>query len=368
MDRTRRVLLLLYLRRWIKKRQKLRRYWIHPFLLIMNNGSHFIQKYNALKIDHIKFFDFFRMSISSFEELLDRITPHIAGKYGRGRPPLEPLEMLGLTVRFLASGNTFKDMHLNNYRGKSTIAKTVKIVCGAIWKHLLIENIPKITTERLTEIAENFDNSANFPNCIGALDGKYIRIWSPKHGGSLFYNYKNYHSVLLLALVDAKYRFIYVDIGAYGKECDSTVYNNSKLNELLLKGQLPLPTPKPLPGSQTPCPVADEGLPLTNNIMRPYPGKHLTIQQRVFNYRLSRARRYVECAFGILANKWRVFHRPLNVSLNFCTNIIKASCVLHNFILNREGAQTFEDMIIDDSFIELQQSTQEGRTRATDIF
>ncbi|CAG4964994.1 unnamed protein product [Colias eurytheme] len=280
--------------------------------------------------------------------------------------------MLGLTVRFLASGNTFQDMHLNCYRGASTIAKTVKIVCGVIWKHLLIENIPKITTERLTKIAEKFAKSANFPNCIGALDGKHVRIWSPKHGGSLFYNYKNYHSVLLLALVDSKYRFIYVDIGAYGKECDSTVYNNSKLNELLLKGQLPLPTPKPLPGSQTPLPfvfIADEGLPLTNNIMRPYPGKHLTIQQRVFNYRLSRARRFVECAFGILANRWRVFHRPLNVSLDLCTNIIKASCVLHNFILNREVTETFEDMIIDDSFIELQQSTQEGRTRtrATDI-
>ncbi|KAL0879433.1 hypothetical protein ABMA27_003184 [Loxostege sticticalis] len=54
------------------------------------------------------------MSVSSFEELLHRITPHIAGKYGRGRPPIEPLEMLGLTVSvrvFCASGSAMKDVN-----------------------------------------------------------------------------------------------------------------------------------------------------------------------------------------------------------------------------------------------------------------
>lgn len=163
----------------------------------------------------------------------------------------------------------------------------------------------------------------------------------------------------MLAIVDSKYRFVYVDIGAFGKECDSTVFHNTKLYELLLQGHLPLPEPKCLPGLQTPVPhvfVADEGLPLTNNVLRPYPGKHLTVQQRVFNYRLSRARRYVECTFGILANKWRVFHRPLNVQYNFATDIIKACCVLHNFVINRDGITTTEELMIEENFVNLQQS------------
>lgn len=262
--------------------------------------------------------------------------------------------------RFLATGNTFRDMEFAHYRGKSTIGKIVREVCQAIWDILLSECITKITKELLKQVAEAFDRNSNFPNCIGALDGKHIRILSPDHSGSLFFNYKGYNSIILLALVDSKYRFMYVDIGAYGKECDSTVFHNTKLHELLQQGQLPIPGPEPLPGTHIPVPyvfVADEGFPLTNNIMRPYPGKHLTVQQRVFNYRLSRARRYVECTFGILANKWRIFHRPLNMQYNFATDVIKACCVLHNFVVNRDGVKAPEKIFINDDFLVLQHLT-----------
>lgn len=66
-------------------------------------------------------------------------------------------------------------------------------------------------------------------------------------------------------------------------------------------------------------------------------------KKRIFNYRLCRARRYVECAFGILANKWRVFHRALNVSKNLSKNIVKACVVLHNIVRERDGYRS-EDM------------------------
>lgn len=71
-------------------------------------------------------------------------------------------------------------------------------------------------------------------------------------------------------------------------------------------------------------------------MQRPYPGKHLSHQQRVYNYRLSRARRYIECSFGIMTNKWRIFHRPLNVGLDFSEEIIKTCCILHNFVRSRK--------------------------------
>nr|CAH7767050.1 unnamed protein product [Callosobruchus chinensis] len=55
----------------------------------------------------------------------------------------------------------------------------------------------------------------------------------------------------------------------------------------------------------------DEAFGISKNLMRAYPGSNLTVPKRIFNYRLCRARRYVECSFGILSNKWRIFHRPL---------------------------------------------------------
>ncbi|KAL4702333.1 hypothetical protein ACJJTC_006939 [Scirpophaga incertulas] len=69
--------------------------------------------------------------------------------------------------------------------------------------------------------------------------------------------------------------------------------------------------------------VRDEACGLHENLMRPYGGHNLSYKQRIFNYRLSRARRYIECTFGILSNKWRIFHRPLNVNIDLAKKIVK---------------------------------------------
>ncbi|XP_060806382.1 uncharacterized protein LOC132903079 [Amyelois transitella] len=351
MDRKKKCALLLLLRRYKKKKQ--RRFWVHPFITIMNpDGNYFLLKYKALKTDEKKFLEYFRMSISSFEELLSLLSPYLQKQSYKGRIPVMPLEMIGLTIRFLATGNEIRNIHLDYYRGISTVAKIIRVVCNAIWKFCLNANIPKITQQLFEEIAADFDKKANFPNCIGAVDGKHIRIRSPPKSGSLFFNYKGYNSIVLLAIVDSKYRFIYVDIGAYGKESDSTIFHNTKLYDLLMRGDLPTPTSRPLPGFQEPVPfvfVGDEAFSISNNVMRPYSGKHLSVKQRVFNYRLSRARRYVECTFGILANKWRIFNRPINVSYDFAIDIVKACCILHNFVINRDKLDTTNEMIIDDS-------------------
>ncbi|XP_023935468.2 uncharacterized protein LOC112043965 [Bicyclus anynana] len=363
MDRKKKCALLLLLRRYRKKKQ--RRFWVHPFITIMNPvGNYFLLKYKALKTDEKKFFEYFRMSIFSFEELLSLLSPYLQKQSYKGRIPVMPLEMIGLTIRFLATGNEIRNIHLDYYRGISTVAKIIRVVCNAIWKFCLNANIPKITQQLFEEIAADFNKKANFPNCIGAVDGKHIRVRSPPKSGSLFFNYKGYNSIVLLAIVDSKYRFIYVDIGAYGKESDSTIFHNTKLYDLLMRGDLPTPTSRPLPGFQEPVPfvfVGDEAFSISNNVMRPYSGKHLSVKQRVFNYRLSRARRYVECTFGILANKWRIFHRPINVSYDFAIDIVKACCILHNFVINRDELDTPIEMIIDNSELQpLQQGLNVG--------
>jgi hypothetical protein len=97
--------------------------------------------------------------------------------------------------------------------------------------------------------------------------------------------------------------------------------------------------------------IGDEAFPLSQNLMRPYSRNNLSIEKRIFNYRLSRARRYVECSFGILTSKWRIFHRPLDVELDFAIDIVKACCVLHNSVRDRDGC-TFEDTLYTCSTLE----------------
>jgi hypothetical protein len=79
-------------------------------------------------------------------------------------------------------------------------------------------------------------------------------------------------------------------------------------------------------------------------MMRPFGGHTLSVKQRVFNYRLSRAKRYIECAFGILANMWRIFHRPLDVDIRLAEKIVGACVAFHNFVRQRD-VMNFEEKL-----------------------
>lgn len=215
--------------------------------------------------------------------------------------------------------------------------------------------MPPPTTNQWLEIADTFYLKTNFPNCLGAIDGKHIRCRNPRNSGSFYYNYKKFFSIILMAVVDANLSFVVIDVGAYGRESDSNVFKQCPFGKKLYSGQLNIPEPVYLPNTQDVVQpyvfVADEAFALHKNLLRPYPGRGLTDKRRIFNYRLSRARRTVECAFGVLSNKWSVLHTPLLVEPDFANEIIKACCILHNFVRQRDGIN-FDDMatsqLIDD--------------------
>lgn len=149
-----------------------------------------------------------------------------------------------------------------------------------------------------------------------------------------------------MGVVDAEYCFTTIDIVAYGREGDSTVFKECPFGIKLYSEELNLPTPECLPNiTDFPQPfviVADEAFGLHKNLLRPYPEGTLNDKRKNFNYRLSKARRYVEYAFGILANKWRVLHTPILVEPDFTDCIVKACCISHNYIRRRDRYQ-FED-------------------------
>lgn len=186
-------------------------------------------------------------------------------------------------------------------------------------------------------VAEGFYTRWNFPNCIGAIDGKLVRIQRPVRAGGSYFNYKKYFSVNMMAVVDAYGRFLYVAVGAQGSANDAAVYNVSSFAELVADNSNPLnipPTAK-LPGTDTTTPmvfVADEAYPLRPYIMKPFSSRGLSASERIFNYRLSRARRTVENAFGMLANRFRIFHQTMQMDPQKVNIIVMASCVLHNML------------------------------------
>ena len=78
----------------------------------------------------------------------------------------------------------------------------------AVWKLLQHTYMPVPTTQKWNEISESFYDICKMPHCIGSLDGKHCSIICPSKAGSQYYNYKHFHSIVLMAIADPNSNFI----------------------------------------------------------------------------------------------------------------------------------------------------------------
>lgn len=182
---------------------------------------------------------------------------------------------------------------------------------------------------------------------------------APKHSGSTFYNYKGTHSIILMGVADAEYKLIYVDVGRNGLFSDGGVFNKCTFGRALDMNQLHLPPSRPLPGRNNPVPlvlIADDAFAMRPNLLKPYSAQQLSMMQRVFNYRLSRARRIIENVFGIMSARFRIFRKPIHLDPEKTKKVTLACCVLHNYLMTENKAkyapaQSFDHFIENDEFV-----------------
>ena len=125
------------------------------------------------------------------------------------------------------------------------------------------------------------------------------------------FNCKRTFCIVLLVLVDANYKFIYVDVGCNGRVNDGGVFWNPSLSTTIESNIPNMLLEKIIVDEMEPLSyviVADDSFSLIIDLMKPYPFLNLSPDKRIFNSRLSRAGRIAENAFGIMANRFRVFY------------------------------------------------------------
>lgn len=88
------------------------------------------------------------------------------------------------------------------------------------------------------------------PHCLGAVDGRHIRIRKPPKSGSRFFNYKKFFSIVLQAVVDVNYRFMFIDVGSAGGQSDGGIFTVSEFFQAVDEGHLKLPKSQELPISK----------------------------------------------------------------------------------------------------------------------
>ena len=115
-------------------------------------------------------------------------------------------------------------------------------VCDAIIRAYQDEVMTWPTSpEDWLEVESVFCRRWNIPHALGALDGKHIPIRCPRRGGSLYHNYKSFHSIVLLALVDGDYKFLWMDLGAAGSSSDAQIFKHSDLRHKIEDGTIGFP-------------------------------------------------------------------------------------------------------------------------------
>lgn len=198
--------------------------------------------------------------------------------------------------------------------------------------------------------AKGFEEQWRFPNCIGCIDGKHVTIKCPARSGSQYFSYLKKFSMVLLAIVGPDYSFLCIDVGSYGKNSDAGILEESGIGIKFERNLFDIPAPKCLPRQSEPTPfvlLGDEGFPLKPYLMRPFPNRQARsdTQKEKFNNCLCATRRIVENAFGILAQKWRIFLRPLELKPENCKKVIRTACVLHNFLRSKQQENLFLEML-----------------------
>nr|CAI5863553.1 unnamed protein product [Callosobruchus analis] len=284
--------------------------------------------------------NFLRMSATDFDHLLELISTKLRKKDTRMRKPITLDERLAVTLRYLATGDSYKSLMYLFRIPQTTIARNIPNAAmqfTTVCKLILFQTPG--SQEQWEQVSNEYEKKWQYPHCLGALDGKHIIIKAPPKSGSHFFNYKGHHSVVLMALVDADYKFIYIDFGCNGRISDGGVFGNCTLSSALESNTLNIPEPRPLKGRKKLTPfvvVADDAFPLKPHLMKPFPFKQedMQVATSVFNYRLSRARRVVENAFGLIAQRFHVWRRPVELSHpSRIISVVKAICVLHNYLL-----------------------------------
>ncbi|XP_052233365.1 uncharacterized protein LOC127846236 [Dreissena polymorpha] len=219
-----------------------------------------------------------RLPTEMYDEIFGRVRHRLVKQHTWYREPLDPGLKLAATLRHLVSGVKYSDMQYSWRVSENTLSV-----------------VPPSTPEEWRQLADGILKNWNFPNYVAAIDGKHIAIRKPVSSGSLYYNYKGFFSIILLAIVYSDYKFVWCDLREF--------------LEMVQDGSIGFQDPQPFPNETVDMPyflVGDDAFSLSENMQKPYGHRVLTRDEIILNYRLSRARRVSENAFGNLANRFQV--------------------------------------------------------------
>ena len=282
----------------------------------------------------------FRVTRATFLYILSRIR-HRLERQTVTEEPISPELRLALCLYRLGRGDYYYTIAEMSGLGVSSVCTIVREVSQALvdcmWSESISHHMPKTEEDFKTKIVD-MEELWQFPCCWAAIDGCHIPMRCPPGGLEAckeYHNFKNFYSIVLMALVDSQYRFLWASCGFPGNSHDALVFKSTDLWRRIQEGYIPQIGKSIDDVIVPPVIVGDSAFPLCTWLMKPFTNAILSPEQRNFNYRLSRARMVTEGVYGQLKGRWRVLLRKCESSRDQVRTATLACVVLHNTCINR---------------------------------
>ena len=282
-----------------------------------------------------------RVSRETFNFILSRIR-HVLERDTVNEEPISPEFRLAVCLYRLSRGDYYYTIAEMTGLGVSTVCSICQEVTRAIvecmWADSGSKHMPK-TIEDFKKKMLDMEEMWQFPYCWAAIDGCHIPIKCPPGGSESckeYHNYKNFYSIVMMAMVDANCRFIWGSCGFPGNSHDAIIFQSTQLWSDIKDGNfIPEITRNLNDVLVPPLMIGDSAFPFRTWLMKPYGNAVLTLRQRYFNYRLSRARMVTEECYGQLKGRWRILLRKCESSKEEVRAATLACMVLHNVCVDR---------------------------------
>ncbi|VDI62674.1 Hypothetical predicted protein [Mytilus galloprovincialis] len=288
-------------------------------------------------LNDIELISRYRLDRRSIFDLVDVLAPHLE------RPTLRnfaipPLHQVLTTLRYYAKGGFLSEIGDIHGISRSSVSRIISSVTTSLVSSLLYKLKFPLDQPSLREIKQDFHNMYGMPNVVGAVDGTLIPIIRPSEDEQIFVCRKNYHSLNVQAICDAKMKFTNVVAKWPGNTHDSFIMQNCSLSEKFENKQI------------DGWLLGDSGYPLKPWLLTPFLNPSSNGEEK-YNRCHKSTRNVIERAFGLLKSRFRCLHKTTGC-LHFipkkCTNIVVACFILHNICIDKSIPQ-LDELLEDDN-------------------
>ena len=295
----------------------------------------------------------FRMSKNTFLFIVEICKNFMQPSKNYVRQPVIVEKRVAIALLWLATGNSFQSVGSMFGVHKATVQKFVNLFIDGI---LLLKNdfitFPRNGPELLKSI-KTFLHKTKLPHVAGAIDGTHVEISKPQGESAVdYFSRKQKYTIVNQAVCDGNLLFLSIDAGFPGSVHDARMLENSWVyNAAVDREILASPTIVINDFVISPYLLADPAYPIVSWIMKPYAHGTKHLEQKTFNYELSRARCCIERAFGLLKGRWRILLKRIELSPMKASKLFVACCIPHNILQQRgepESDEVVDDLITDD--------------------